>query len=231
MTGMLVTDKLALNDFLQRIVEADAVGIDLRNDLSTNSLYYQIKDARNLARTHERNSVVNPDERSKINSAWELTARLASNALLEQTKDLEIAAWLTEAWLRLYQFAGLAAGYTLLNSLISHYWENLYPLGDDDGEPLKLASVMNLNGSGSAGTLIVPINSILFTKSDQYGQYAFWQYQQALELSQVKDEAKRQRRIAEGAITLEQIEKALADTPAAFLQNLFNQLQAAIAAL
>ena len=48
-------------------------------------------------------------------------------------KDLEIAAWLTEALLRDGGLAGLAAGVGLMAGLVEAFWDELYPLPDEEG--------------------------------------------------------------------------------------------------
>ena len=48
---------------------------------------------------------------------WSGVAALASQTLATRSKDLQLAAWLTEAWTRLFGFAGLAHGVRLIAAL------------------------------------------------------------------------------------------------------------------
>jgi len=64
---------------------------------------------------------------------WPKIVVVAQEALQTRTKDLEIAALLTEAWMRIHGFRGLAAGLTLVRELSERYWDHLHP-GIEDGE-------------------------------------------------------------------------------------------------
>lgn len=59
---------------------------------------------------------------------WPLVMRLATDALTFETKDLQIAAWLIEALVRMHGLAGLRDGLKLLRELIEQFWETIYPL-------------------------------------------------------------------------------------------------------
>src|SRR5947208_11400862 len=48
---------------------------------------------------------------------WKTVESICIEALSSQSKDLQIAAWLTEAWLNLYSFAGAARGLELMRAL------------------------------------------------------------------------------------------------------------------
>lgn len=56
---------------------------------------------------------------------------LATAALSSQTKDLQIAAWLTEAICKQHGFPGLRDGLKLLRELEENFWETLYPEIDE----------------------------------------------------------------------------------------------------
>jgi type VI secretion system protein ImpA len=56
---------------------------------------------------------------------------LAVSALEKQTKDLQIAAWLTEALVKEHEFAGLRDSLRLLIGLQENFWETLFPEIDE----------------------------------------------------------------------------------------------------
>src|SRR4051812_24331492 len=92
-------------DLLLAPIEGDAPGgLNPREDTSAGSLYYRIKDKRNAARAVERNSL---EAAQSVPEEWDEVAELATTLIATQAKDLESAAWLTEALLRLAGFAGL----------------------------------------------------------------------------------------------------------------------------
>jgi hypothetical protein len=51
---------------------------------------------------------------------------LAVPALETQTKDLQIAAWLSESLIKEYEFAGLRDSLKLLNGLQENFWDTIY---------------------------------------------------------------------------------------------------------
>jgi type VI secretion system protein ImpA len=69
---------------------------------------------------------------------WRTLERLATDALTNRSKDLQLAIWLLEAETHLNGFGGAAAGLKLLREVITRYWASLHPLPDDDDEPLAL---------------------------------------------------------------------------------------------
>lgn len=62
---------------------------------------------------------------------WPAVIRLCKGVLTDKSKDLRIAAWLTEALCKQEGLAGLAAGYELLGQLTADYWNDIHPLPED----------------------------------------------------------------------------------------------------
>ncbi|WP_174279757.1 ImpA family type VI secretion system protein, partial [Sphingomonas bacterium] len=96
--------------------------------------------------------------------AWEAVAAGATRLLAEQGKDLQVAAWLVEAWLRTDGLPGLADGFTLLVELVTGYWhDGLHPFDPDDEADARLAPLFGLFGREEAGTLIQPLRLLPLT--------------------------------------------------------------------
>ncbi len=70
-------------------------------------------------------------QREPKRADWPEVERLCVEALSHRTKDLQIAIWLTEAWIHLYALPGLNRGLNLIRSLHELYWETMYPTVDD----------------------------------------------------------------------------------------------------
>ena len=67
---------------------------------------------------------------------------LADYTLKSQTKDLQIAAWFSEALVKIHGFAGLRDSLRLLRGLQENFWETLFPEideGDQEGRANALA--------------------------------------------------------------------------------------------
>ena len=59
---------------------------------------------------------------------WPAVVRLCEQALTERSKDLQIAAWLGEAWIALDGLAGGVRATQLLQGLCERFWPELHPL-------------------------------------------------------------------------------------------------------
>jgi type VI secretion system protein ImpA len=68
---------------------------------------------------------------------WNQTVALSTALLEAETKDLQLAAWLTEALLRKDGFGGLVTGLGLLEGLLRQYWDTVFPLIEDDDIELR----------------------------------------------------------------------------------------------
>ncbi|HEV7921531.1 MAG TPA: type VI secretion system protein TssA [Thermoanaerobaculia bacterium] len=73
---------------------------------------------------------------------WKAVASLCSDTLATRTKDLQVAAWLTEAWTHLEGFPGFERGVRLMTSLCRDFWPQLHPPLDEDGIESRIAPVL-----------------------------------------------------------------------------------------
>ena len=53
--------------------------------------------------------------------------KLATEAIATKSKDLQISAWLTESLLKTQGFVGFNEGFTLVNGIITLFWDSCYP--------------------------------------------------------------------------------------------------------
>jgi type VI secretion system protein ImpA len=208
---------------LAPIAGETTTGVNLRADLSAGSVYYALKDARTAARAAERQVVLDGEEPA-ARADWRPVLRQGMAALADQTKDLEITAYLIEALVRLHGFAGLRDGFRLARELVEQFWDGLHPLLDEDGLETRLAALTGLNGADAEGTLMNPIARIPLTEGGSVGPYAYCDYQQAGAVGQLADAEARAKRLQQGAVSLEMFEKAVAETPASFFANLVADL-------
>lgn len=210
---------MSLLDFsalLTPINKKHPTGQNLHLETDQPNIYQQIKDARTTARATERQQIQGGEKSAKPH--WQMVYKLTIETLTKKSKDLELATWLTESLLREHGFQGLAAGFQLLHELIKTYWEQLYPLPDEDGLISRIAPLTGLNGEDVDGTLIAPIALIPLVENSNHGSFALWQYKQAVELLKIVDPEKRSQRVNSGWITLDTLENIIADTDPAILQ-------------
>lgn len=214
-----------INAFLEPISEESAVGEDIRGDLSPTSLYSTIKDARNAARSAERNSMFDGTSTEAIEN-WNKILDLAPQILTSTAKDLEIACWYTEALVRKCGFQGLRDGFTLIKRLIEQYWDDdLYPVPDEDGLETRVAPITGLNGEGADGVLLTPIRSTHITDDIPPGPFSLWQYKQAVDINRISDEDNRTEQISKVGFSMEDIESAVEQSSPAFFVDLRDDIK------
>jgi type VI secretion system protein ImpA len=175
---------LDIESLLSPIDAAAPCGGDPRLDPSPVSPYQSLKDARLAAADAERNQErgFGDDGDAKITEemarkSWNLIASQGPAMIVSTAKDLEVAAWLTEAMLRQHRFAGLRDGLRLLAGLVERYWENVFPLPDEDGLETRLVPIAGLSGYDAEGRLIAPLKRMPLSDADV--PIAFWQYESA----------------------------------------------------
>lgn len=217
-----------IESLVSPISDDNSVGSDIRQDPSPSSLYNQIKDARSAARAAERHSLFDGDSNEAMQN-WYKILELAPEILQNHAKDLEVASWYTEALIRRAGFQGLRDGFTVIRSLIDNYWDNIYPLPDEeDGIETRIAPLTGLNGEGAEGVLIAPIRNVTITEVGEPSPFSFWQYKQALDIQKIADDEARNKKSQKIGYTLEDIENAVAGSSQEFFINMCDDVAVSI---
>lgn len=180
-------------------------GTDLRQDFSAASSYQKLRDARSAARAEERARDSDDEDEGPPADGWRDVLSIGQHALGTQSKDMEVAAWLTEALVRLHGLQGLAAGASLLSGLCDTYWDAGFPQPDEDGMEVRASPIGGLSGSSSDGTIMQPLRRLLmFRRTDGTG-CGLYQWEQAEHTAGLPEE-RRQAKIAAGAPELKVLE-------------------------
>jgi type VI secretion system protein ImpA len=219
---------IPLEALLAPVSEDEPAGTNIRLDSSPTSVYYRLKDARSGARMEERRAEADGGIPG-LSADWQTILSLAAEVLAERSKDLELAAWLTEALVRARGFAGLRDGVRLLRGFIEQYWDTFWSLEDEEGLETRLAPLAGLNGEGAEGTLIQPLRTVPVTARGDLGALAAYHYDQAWALGQVGDEEVRARREAAGEITMGQFMAAVNASGGEFYVSLLADMAEALA--
>lgn len=229
---MASPEVIDIESLTQPISDDAPAGEDIRQDRSPTSVFYKIKDARERARSAERNMFHEEDTGESAKDAWREILDIAPAILRDKSKDLEVAAWYVEALLRIHGFAGLRDGFRLSKTLVEKFWDEIYPVPEEDDEEdireIRSAPFAGLNGEGRDGTLIAPLKRINITEESDVGPYAYWQYQQALEIQRIHDEDARDERIATAGVSLDLFDKVINATSVSFCQDLIDDLESAL---
>ncbi|TWT50080.1 hypothetical protein KOR42_36260 [Thalassoglobus neptunius] len=204
---------------LEPISEDQPGGVDLRDDDDPNNIFRRVKDARNSARQEETQSDQDGESSASSIPFWREVWDEGQEYLRTQAKDLEIAAYMIEAAIRLDGFAGFAKSIELTTELVTRFWGELLPTPDEDGIETTLLPIARLNGD----VIAYPLMRVPLTSDGSFGHLVMWQYIQAQQIEQL-DPAEREVRISRGAVTLEQFRQAIAETPTEFFTETRNNL-------
>ena len=215
---------ISLDQLVSPVSEGNPTGIDIRKNNSPDTRYYAIKEARNAARAAERSNLFDSDS-SEADIQWQKVLELAPEIIQNQTKDLEITCWYTEALVRRYGFQGLRDGFELIKSLMEQYWDDLYPLPDEDGIETRVACLTGLNGEGAEGVLIAPIRNVNLTGSSDPGPFSYWNYQQALEVDKTIEQEAKTAKASKLGFSIADIERAVTESSDSFYADLHDDLQ------
>lgn len=109
-------------------------------DLSYDQAYLALED---LIRTKSAGGVVSGAEEAVEEPNWR-EVREKCIELMQRSKDLRIAVYLTLALLRIEGVPGLRNGLSLLQGLLERFWDNLYPQLDpeDNNDPLERINIL-----------------------------------------------------------------------------------------
>jgi type VI secretion system protein ImpA len=204
-------------------------GVDIREDFSSQSPYNRLRDARSDARDAEKMIDNGDPNAGDPMPSWRIVRDVGLKTLQESTKDLEVAAWVTEAYVRSHGLAGLFAGASLIKGLSEQYWDAIFPLPDDYGVETRVAPITGLNGRDGGGSLIQPLYKLQFFNRPDGTPVTFFNYQSSEQLPSLPTE-RRDARIAAGAIPWEDMENEARTAGAASLGRLRDQAAAALEA-
>ncbi len=187
-------------------------------------LYDKIREAR-----REEDVLPQGDWSREVKKAdFALVIKLATEALSTKSKDLQLAAWLTEAVMFRDHIAGLREGLDLLRGFMETFWDSLYP-EIDDGDLEFRAGPLGWVGSKLDG----PVRRLPLTKS----KFDYFKYQESrrvgYEADAVSEEkaAARAAAIAEKKCTAEEFDEAVRATGDAYYEKLSANLVAALESL
>lgn len=157
---------------------------------------------------------------------WGFVIERCALLLKTRTKDLRLAAWLTEALAMKQGLSGLSQGYALLAALSERYWDHVHPLPEGDDAEYRLGNVSWLVGRTAQLLREAPLTQA------SSGEFSALDWEVATNVVQaVRREPDRADDIARGKPSVEQIEAAKRATPPAFYRALLTDLKAFEAAM
>ncbi len=185
--------------------DGNPAGSDMRAEPGFLALHDAVLDARNaeiaLQKGSEHSS--RPD--------WDRVVALAAPLLAESAKDIEAAAWMTEALVRTDGLSGLAFGAKLLAGLIENFWEILFPLPDEEGLGGRMLPIMRLTGTGPDGrgsTLAAPLLKLMLFRGPDGQAVSVYDYEKSAAARAITDQKELQLRIGPGLIPYDKLQQA-----------------------
>ncbi|MBN9413376.1 MAG: type VI secretion system protein TssA [Candidatus Paracaedimonas acanthamoebae] len=158
---------------------------------------------------------------------WGKVEELACSILQNDSKDLQVAAWLTDAWLRLYGMKGLELGITLCLGLCKNFWTTLHPQIQKEDIEYRLAPLEWLNEK-----LLIPLRlmAITHTSHNKNKGYTYTDYEIAARYEntlKMGHEAAQKSKITqnEPSVKMSQFLQSQSQTPAEFYEDLVNSCQ------
>jgi type VI secretion system protein ImpA len=210
------------DDLLNPIPGDNPSGANLRYD----KVYDQIKEART------------EDDESLPSGAWErqikkadfaLVIKLAGEALAAKSKDLQLAAWLTEAHVKKEGLSLVEPCFKLMHDLQEQFWNTLYPVIEDGDTGMRAMPL-----EWAANRVAALVREAPITKKGlnyfQYKESRTVGYEADVGASESKAEARKQA-IADNKTTGEEFDEAFTATPKAFYAGLHDSLQSTLTTL
>jgi type VI secretion system protein ImpA len=159
---------------------------------------------------------------------WAEVETICLEALATRSKDLQIAAWLLEAWLHRYGFAGVREGLRLLTAMCESFWDTLYPPLEEGGEMGgRVAPFEWINEKLSLQLKQVPVTAPQSADAAAY-TYADWESAGDLDTLSKKDQKAAQAAEARGRVSVSKFSSSLMLTDARFFATLHEVLGGAI---
>jgi len=168
------------------------------------------------------------DHRDKV-------VKIAVQALIHRTKDLQIAAWLTEALTMTAGFDGLADGLRILGGFMREFWDHVYPEIEEGDLEYRIGPLEYLDDKLPPNIRHVPLTDSRVTSG-----YPWLKWQESRQVGyesstrnqygDVEETKKRARDdlIAEGKITAEDFDAAVAHSKRAYYEPLVESLNQCI---
>lgn len=214
---------------MKREIDLDALLAPLPGDSPSGEdlRYTEIYEVIKEARKSEEPLAMGEWQRETRSADWERVITASVEVLTTKTKDLQIAAWLSEALVITQGFSGLEKGLAILEGLVANFWDSVYPAMEDGDIEFRLAPFEFLNERLSTCIRQVPLTA------EGYSWFAWKESRDVGSEADTRnrygefDEVKSQRRnemIAEGKICAEKFDAAAAQSSQSFRSSLATQL-------
>ena len=235
---MTLSFDLDVEDFVAAISEEQPCGMNLQITDEGRAIRSNLRDLREESRRLERRADEGDESEggwASARSTWTQLRDQSIEVLKNNSKDLDVAAMLTEALCRTDGFAGLKAGFEVMGLLVEVFWNEVYPVPDpEDGVtdetliieervlPIQRLAGLELEGLLVPGILHIPL---AVGRSDQ--SYGLCHWRSSRELVGEDNEEKLQLAVDRGGVSPSQFEQAVSETDIGEITAVYKDLLSA----
>jgi type VI secretion system protein ImpA len=90
---------------------------------------------------------------------WKAVEELCLELIETRSKDVQIAAWLLEAWIHLHGFAGAAEGLGVIRALCDSFWDGLHPRIENGDVEFRVAPFNWMNRKIVVDMKLIPLTA------------------------------------------------------------------------
>jgi type VI secretion system ImpA family protein len=162
----------------------------------------------------EEDPALDPNGRGK-EANWPAVAKACQEILSGKSKDLQVAAHLTEALARTQGFPGVVAGLGVVRGLLEAFWDQLHP-GVEDGQLVPELRSRWISWLGSSRDFLAAVRAIHVTSGPGVPARSWRDYENSQRVDSAglqADKKQYQEMIASGLITGADWKAAVAATP------------------
>ena len=156
-------------------------------------------------------------------SDWSMVESLCVDALATQTKDLQIAVWLLEAWIIQNGVPGLKQGLELIDGFCEIFWESMYPTLDPEDPDYRLAPFRWMNEK-----MTLRLKQLQITEPDSADARSYrwidWENARHLETQAMKN-PQAMAELSEDKVTTAHFNASVILTPARYFMQLHNDMR------
>ncbi len=157
---------------------------------------------------------------------WAAVEALGTDTLRTRSKDLQVAAWVAEAFVRRRGFRGLVPGMGLLRELCDRFWDTLHPVLEEGDPAARIAPLVWLNERLPSVLSQLPI-----TVGPDERPYSLADHELAQRLDTIRAREPKavEKAEAAGAVTSAAFSAELAATPDGDLRAILAAIEAGTA--
>jgi type VI secretion system protein ImpA len=211
---------------LERLLEPVSAERPSGESLRYEGAYDRIREARREDDARLNRGIYDSEPKR---ADWGAVEAIAVEALSTRTKDLQIAAWLTEAWTHLYGLAGSREGLRLMAGLCAGFWETLHPELEGEDCEARVSPVVWVNEKLSLKIKQLAVSSPQAGEVPAYS-YADWESAAHLENLSKRDPKALQTAEARGHVTPAKFHSSLMLTERNFYAELYEDGASALEA-